>query len=63
MYVPFIDIDECSNNTDSCDNTNGICINDVGSYHCKCKNGYKLSNDGKTCIGKHDICYSYISLY
>ena len=55
MYVPFIDIDECSDNTDSCDNTNGICINDVGSYHCKCKDGYKLSDDGKTCIGKHDI--------
>lgn len=44
------DYDECENGTDECDD---YCINTVGSYTCKClKTGYRLSNDGHTCVGK-----------
>ena len=39
----------------SCDLDNGGCQHDCvveGSSHvCKCKDGYKLQDDGKTCAG------------
>ncbi|XP_052598322.1 collagen and calcium-binding EGF domain-containing protein 1 isoform X3 [Peromyscus californicus insignis] len=42
-----LDIDECaSSNTTLCAH---ICINTVGSYHCGCREGYVLEDDGKTC--------------
>jgi hypothetical protein len=44
----LIDIDECSLNTNNCDN-NAICINTNGSFTCDCKNGY--IGDGKSCQG------------
>ena len=28
-----------------------ICVNDEGSYHCACKEGYTLSNDNLNCDG------------
>ena len=45
----FLDIDECSTNSHSCD-VNAACSNVQGSYTCACKAGY--SGDGKTCTGK-----------
>ena len=45
----FLDIDECSTNSHSCD-TNAVCSNTDGSYTCPCNSGY--SGDGKTCTGK-----------
>lgn len=33
------DIDECEEGTAHCDQ---ICVNDIGGYHCECKDGFKL---------------------
>ena len=45
-----IDLNECGTNNGGCNQT---CINDVGSYHCACINGYTLDEDGRECSGKH----------
>ena len=45
------DTDECRANTDSCDQ---ICSNTNGSYRCSCMSGYKLLDDGKTCLAVSD---------
>ena len=50
MY--FVDVDECRHLSNLCEN--GECINNDGSYRCKCKMGYKLDPTGKKCVGK---CY------
>ena len=45
---PFLcDIDECTRNTDNCDNTNAACTNTVGSFTCACNSGF--SGNGVTC--------------
>ena len=44
-----LDINECTHDNGGCDH---ICINTKGSFHCKCKPGYILGEDGKSCIGK-----------
>ena len=45
----FLDIDECSTNSHSCD-VNAVCSDTRGSYTCACKGGY--SGDGRRCTGK-----------
>ena len=27
----------------------GICVNDAGSFHCECKRGYRLNDEGTGC--------------
>ena len=44
----FIDINECSLNTDGCDQ---VCINTMGSFQCSCNRGYTLNTDEITCTG------------
>ena len=51
----FVDIDECSTNSHSCD-VNAVCSNIRGSYTCKCKAGY--SGDGITCSGMYIVFLS-----
>ena len=46
--IILIDINECTINNGGCEQ---ICINDVGTYHCKCNHGY-ISSDNHTCDGK-----------
>lgn len=41
------DIDECQN-THGC---SGICVNQPGSYECRCSSGFKLKFDGTNCEG------------
>ena len=50
IYYPYslIDIDECSLDTDGCDQG---CINTLGSFQCNCTEGYALNDDGFTCDG------------
>lgn len=44
-----LDIDECTEGTDGCNQT---CINTIGSFTCSCGSGYRLSSDGQTCNGE-----------
>ena len=48
-YLRFqTDADECAAGTHNC-NVNSTCTNTVGSFSCKCNNGY--TGDGVTCAG------------
>lgn len=48
--VCSLDLDECTSVRGLC--RNGNCINAVGSFVCVCLDGYKLSPDGRTCVGE-----------
>jgi hypothetical protein len=45
------DLDECSNNTICPLNSN--CVNQIGSYTCKCNEGYIYKDN--QCKGKYDF--------
>ena len=50
----FSDVNECEVDPDICDGH--TCINNPGSYWCKCQTGYESSNsDGTTCQGNMNI--------
>lgn len=42
------DIDECTENSDSC-LENFQCVNTEGNFACICNNGFFLSSDNTTC--------------
>uniref|UniRef100_A0A2N9FHY9 EGF-like domain-containing protein n=1 Tax=Fagus sylvatica TaxID=28930 RepID=A0A2N9FHY9_FAGSY len=42
------DIDEC-NGRNNCTNKE-VCVNDPGSYHCRCITGYHRDGDGGACV-------------
>ena len=45
--VNVSDIDECAEQTDTCDHN---CYNTIGSYLCNCSGpGYRLQNDDSSC--------------
>ncbi len=46
------DIDECDNQTHTCDTRNGYCNNTLGSYECLCNFGYKGNNTMNNMCGK-----------
>ncbi len=44
----FLDVDECSSlRLNTCDQ---ICENTSPGYRCKCREGYRLSPDGRSCL-------------
>ena len=45
----ILDINECVAQNGGCE---GVCANVPGSYYCRCPPGYRLSADGKSCVGK-----------
>ena len=45
---PITEINECQDGNSSCEQ---VCVNTIGSYECGCYEGYRLSQDGFTCIG------------
>ena len=47
-FLLFSEIDECSKNNGGCDQR---CINEPGTYSCKCEMGYKLEDDNHSCAG------------
>ena len=49
MHDHLTDVDECSEQTDECQQ---ICNNTIGSYVCDCRIGYALNTDGRTCRGE-----------
>lgn len=40
------DVDECLDNNGDCEHE---CINELGSYRCECRDGFKLRGDNRTC--------------
>ena len=42
------DIDECRTSNGGCQH---ICVNTPGSRQCRCRTGYTLASDGRTCNG------------
>lgn len=48
----FTDVNECQTIPGVCQN--GRCLNLQGGYRCQCQPGYRVSADGKRCIGKSD---------
>jgi len=47
---PFVDHNECEKNG-MC--ANGKCLNVQGSFQCRCKSGYVMSQTGHSCIGNN----------
>lgn len=46
LFVLLQDVNECLDNNGDCEHK---CINEVGSYKCECRDGFKLRGDNRTC--------------
>ena len=46
----IIDIDECAEMSNNCDDSLATCTNTAGSFMCTCITGY--TGDGVTCAGR-----------
>lgn len=44
------DFNECTAGRHACTGV-AICVNDVGTYHCACGDGYNVTVDGYSCDG------------
>ena len=44
-----LDVNECLSGNGGCTQN---CSNTAGSYQCYCDEGYELSSDDHTCVGK-----------
>lgn len=44
---PLTDVDECAEGNGGCQQ---ICVNMMGSYECRCREGFLLSDNQHTCI-------------
>lgn len=53
------DLNECATNNGGC---NQMCCNTFGGHFCKCRSGFHLDNDQRTCIGKL-ICFMLCTLH
>ena len=53
----FLDINECTTDNGGCDHT---CINEAGSYHCDCEDGFELDEDLHGCSGIYDMRVYYV---
>ena len=49
----YSDINECNKRNGGCSQ---LCVNKKGSFECRCRTGFKLQTDGRTCSG---INFSY----
>ena len=48
IIIIIVDIDECENSS-ICEH---ICINNDGSFDCKCRGNFSLTLDRRGCLGK-----------
>lgn len=53
-----IDIDECASDKSACD-SNQLCINDPGGFHCDCKEGFQLDPIINACVGELIIFHQW----
>ncbi|KAM7341271.1 uncharacterized protein ACRADG_012210 [Cochliomyia hominivorax] len=44
-----VDINECETDDTACD-SNQVCVNDIGGYHCDCKIGFNLDTTTNACF-------------
>ena len=44
-----VDVNECIPDNGGCEQ---VCVNDYGSYHCECRQGFMQQSNGENCIGK-----------
>ena len=51
------DKDECAVDNGGCQH---VCENTLGSYHCKCHNGFTLHNNGRDCKEGEFVKYKAI---
>ena len=56
VYVILPDINECTTDNGGCNHT---CVNEVGSYHCDCDDGFELNEDLHGCSGIYDLSVYY----
>jgi hypothetical protein len=64
LYISRLstDVDECVEQPELCSGANEKCVNERGSYSCKCKKGYKKR--GEKCIkGLNFSSYNFILLH
>jgi hypothetical protein len=52
QLVSVSDVDECSHSNGGCE---FACHNTAGSYQCTCPSGFRLSANGKTCLGNDNF--------
>jgi hypothetical protein len=52
QLIRVSDLDECSESSGGCA---FACHNNPGSYQCICPSGFRLSANGKTCLGNDCI--------
>ena len=48
IAISLIDIDECDENIDGCEQQ---CLNANGSFACDCRDGYRIDTNGRACNG------------
>ena len=48
----FEAVDECTLNTDNCDNAEAICTDTVGTFTCTCNDGWTTVDAGVTCTSE-----------
>jgi hypothetical protein len=49
----FSDTDECASGQDDC-HRDAVCVNNIGSYSCKCKPGFLEFKDGRLCLKEEE---------
>ncbi len=49
------DINDCTTFYDMCEN--GRCKNSIGSFNCRCNQGYALDEDGIKCNGEFELTF------
>lgn len=56
LSLSLSDTDECMFNNGGCQH---VCVNTVGSYECRCKEGFFLSDNQHTCIHRSEgtVCF------
>ena len=59
---PLTDVNECEVQPVICDPQREFCLNTEGSFDCKCRLGYVLSDAG-SCIGKFADRYVLVIWY
>ena len=51
LPAPLTDINECDPSVNSCEQ---VCYNTNGSFVCDCRQGYVITADGLSCLGRNN---------